>query len=73
MMLVKLKKNSEHETKDYRNKALEKAKKFAMTFEDSTKDVTDDKHENHKCQKNLNILKLIIEAVLHYWKQGVAL
>ena len=39
---------TEHETKDYHKKALEKAKDFVMTFKDPIKAVTQDKHENDK-------------------------
>ena len=39
---------SEHKTKDYHNKALEKVRNFVMTFEDKTKAVTHGKHENNK-------------------------
>ena len=45
-IILVLQKISEHETKDYHNKALEKAKNFVITFEDPTKVVTQDKHEN---------------------------
>ena len=41
-----------------------KAKHFVMAFEDPTKAVTHNKHENDRYQKNLHILKLITEAVL---------
>ena len=68
----KSEKISEHEKKDCHNKALEKAKKFVMTFEDKTKAVTHDKYNNDKCQKNLHILKLIIEAVMLFSEQGLA-
>ena len=70
-MLVNLKKNSEHETKDYHNKALEKAKNIVMTFADPTKAVSHDKQENDKYQKNLHILKLTTEAVLLCSEQGI--
>ena len=63
---------SEHEKKDCHNKVLEKAKKFVMTFEDQTKAVTHDKYNNGKCQKNLHVLKLIIEAVMLFSEQGIA-
>ena len=68
----KSEKISEHEKKDCHNKALEKAKKFVMTFENKTKAVTHDKYNNDKCQKNLHILKLIIEAVMLFSEQGLA-
>ena len=60
----KSEKISEHEAKDYHNKTLEKARNFVITFEDPDKAVTHDKHENDKYQKNLRILKLIIEEVI---------
>ena len=63
-MLVNLKNFRTWKKKDCHNKALEKAKKFVMTFEDQTKAVTHDNYENDKYLKNLRILKLIIEAVL---------
>ena len=68
----KSEKISEHEKKDIcHHKALEKAKKFVMTFEDQTKAVTHDKYDNDIYQKNLHILKLIIEAVLLCSEQGI--
>ena len=67
----KSEKISEHEKKDIcHHKALEKAKKFVMTSEDQTKAVTHDKYDNDMYQKNLHILKLIIEAVLLCSEQG---
>ena len=43
--------------------------KFVMTFE--TKAVTHGKYNNDKCQKNLHILKLIIEAVMLFRNKGL--
>ena len=40
-----------------------------MTFE--TKAVTHGKYNNDKCQKNLHILKLIIEAVMLFRNKGL--
>ena len=47
----KSEKISEREKKDCLNKALEKAKKFVIIFEDQTKAVTHDKYDNDKYQK----------------------
>ena len=68
----KAEKISEHETKGCHDKALEKAKSFVMIFEDPTKAVTHDKHDNDKYQKNFHTFKLIIEAVLLCAEQGIA-
>ena len=67
----KSEKVSEHETRDYHKKVLEKAKNFVMAFEDPTKAMTHGKHENGKYQKNLHILKLTTEALLLCSEQGI--
>ena len=71
-MFVNLKKFQNMKKRDLcHHKALEKAKKFVMTFEDQIKAVTHDKYDNDKYQKNLHILKLITEAVLLCSEQGI--
>ena len=67
--VVKWEKIAKCETKEYHKNALEKAKSFL----DPTKSVTHDKKSNEKDERNINIIKIIIERVLFCTEQGIAL
>ena len=71
-MLVSRKINK-HETKEYHKNALEKAKDFLELYEDPTKSVTHDENSDEKYERNIHIIKIIIQAVLLCVEQGIAL
>ena len=71
-MLVSRKINK-HETKEYHKNALEKAKGFLELYEDPTKSVTHDENSDEKYERNIHIIKIIIQAVLLCVEQGIAL
>ena len=67
--VVKSEKTAKCETKEYHKNALEKAKSFL----DPTKSLTHDKKSNENNERNINIIKIIIEPVLFCAEQGKAL
>ena len=66
---VKSEKTAKCETKEYHKNALENAKSFL----DPTKSVTRDKKSNENNERNIHIIKVIIERVLFCAEQGIAL
>ena len=71
--ISKPEKIAEHEKNEYHQKALAAAKNFIMNFEDPTQNIDFSKKNDANYEKNLLILKRIIEAVLLCAEQGFAL
>ena len=59
----------EHETIHYLDRALEKAKKIVMTFEDPTKAVTHDKHENDNTRENCTSSSKLLNQYCFVWSK----
>ena len=64
---------AKHETKEYHQGALEKAKDFLESYEGPTKSVTHDKNSDEKYERNIHTIKIIIQAVLLCVEQGIAI
>ena len=71
--LAKSEKIAEHEGTEYHQRSCEKAESFLRTFENPTEAVNHDKKRESNYERNVHILKMIIEAVILFAKQGLAL
>ena len=70
--VAKSKKTAEHEGTEYHQRACEKAEPFFRAFE-NPKAVNHGKKRESNYQRNVHILRMIIEAVILCAKQGLAL
>ena len=70
--VAKSKKTAEHESTEYHQRACEKAESFFRAFE-NPKAVNHGKKRESNYQRNVHILRMIIEAVILCAEQGLAL
>ena len=63
----------EHAEAKYQNKHVTLAHNFVMSFEDSRKNIEYDPKNQERYEKNLHVLKRVIQAVALCAQQGLAL
>ena len=68
-----MKPKMKHETKEYHKDVLKKANDFLESYEDPFKSVTHNKNSDGKYERNSNIIKVIVRAILLCVEQGIAL
>ena len=70
--LAKSEKIAEHEGTEYHQRSWEKAESFLRTFENLTEAVNHEKKRESNYERNVHILKMLIEAVILCAEQGLA-